>query len=175
MAILVISLLLLAALGVAGLLLIRKLAGPSTVAECDPNWFQEFDLAKYKPMARLLTEGDYKFVADQPGFTPKTLRKLRAERRRIFRSYLRSLVRDFQRLHMAARMLLIYSPVDRPDLAAALLRQRITFSLAVLAVEFRLGLHALGVGTVDVRALLGALETMRANIGALQSPSPIAA
>jgi hypothetical protein len=76
------------------------------------------------------------------------------------------LVRDFHRLHLAARMTLLYAPEDRPDLAQALLRQRAVFTWAVLTVECRLLLHSLGLGPVDVSHLIGALDDMRMNIGA---------
>jgi hypothetical protein len=121
-------------------------------------------------MQRLLSDTDLKYLAAQPGITAKTVNQLRRERRRIFKAYLRNLVRDFHRLHLAARMTLLYASEDRPDLAKALLRQRATFTWAVLMVEFRLILHAAGLGPVDVTGLIGSLEDMRMNIGAL-SPS----
>jgi len=120
-------------------------------------------------MLRLLAEEDYKFFAAQPGITQKAVEQLRRERRRVFKSYLRNLVRDFHRLHLAARMTLIYSTQDRPDLAQTLLRQRAIFTWAVLMVEFRLVLHTFGLGAVDARDLLGALDTMRMNVGAMSA------
>lgn len=120
-------------------------------------------------MMRLLDEADYRFVASQSGMTAASLRRLRSERRQIFRSYLRSLVADFHRLHMAARVVLVYSPQDRPDLAATLMKQRLYFTFAVLSVEAKLVLHSLGVGTVDVRHLIGSLETMRMNVNTFAS------
>jgi hypothetical protein len=165
------------ALGVVGaaiLLLVRKLAGPATISQCDPEWISNFSVARYRPMLRLLDEADYAFLAAQPGYSKKYINRLRAERRAIFRAYLRNLVRDFHRLHMAARMILVYAPQDRPDLAMTLMRQRFVFMFAVVAIEFRLVLHTAGVGTVDVRKLLGALDSMRLNVGdlaAVQSPA----
>jgi hypothetical protein len=41
------------------------------------------------------------------------------------------------------------------------------FTWAVLNVEFRLVLHAFGMGPVDVSHLIGALDGMRMNISAL--------
>jgi hypothetical protein len=156
------------------LVLVRKLAGPATVSECDPEWIANFSVARYRPMLRLLDEADYKFLASQPGYSKKYISRLRSERRAIFRAYLRNLVRDFHRLHMAARMVLIYAPQDRPELAMTLVRQRLTFTAAILSIECRLLLHTFGVGTVDVRSLIGALDNMRLNVGdlaAIQSAS----
>jgi hypothetical protein len=146
------------------LLLVRRLTAPGTISECDPEWIANFSLATYRPMLRLLSEDDYKFFASQPGITPKAIEQFRRERRRVFRSYLRSLVKDFHRLHLAARMTLIYSQQDRPELAQILFRQRAVFTWAVLLVEFRLVLHTFGLGPVDARELLGALDAMRMNV-----------
>jgi hypothetical protein len=157
--------------GGAILLLVRRLTAPGAISECDPEWVANFSIAGYRPMLRLLGEQDYTFFAAQRGITPEAVTKFRQERRRVFRAYLRNLVRDFHRLHLAARMTLIYSSVDRPELAQALLRQKVTFAYAVTMVEFRLVLHSFGFGAVDVSQLLGALEDMRMNVGSLaQSP-----
>ena len=104
------------------LLLVRRLTAPGTISECDPEWIANFSIATYRPMLRLLSEDDYKFFTSQPGITPKAVEQFRRERRRVFRSYLRSLVKDFHRLHLAARMTLIYSQQDRPELAQVLFR-----------------------------------------------------
>jgi hypothetical protein len=175
MSVLTFAFLVLGGVAVAVLLLVRKLAGPATISQCDPEWISNFSVARYRPMLRLLDEADYSFLATQPGYSKKYINRLRAERRAIFRAYLRNLVRDFHRLHMAARMVLVYAPQDRQDLAMTLMRQRFLFMFAVVAIEFRLVLHAAGLGTVDVRNLLGALDNMRLNVGQLAaSPLPTA-
>jgi hypothetical protein len=144
--------------------LFRRLIAPATVTACDPAWLEEFSIQKYRPMLRLLSEDDYEFLSTQSGYDPKIARKLRTERRRIFRSYLSNLVRDFHRLHLAARVALVYSAEDRPDLASKLLKQRLLFSFAVCSVETRLFLHSAGIGTVDVHGLLGTLDGIHAEI-----------
>src|SRR5436190_11149471 len=90
------------------LLLVRRLTSAGAISECDPEWIANFSIASYRPMLRLLSEDDYKFFAAQPGVTPKAVEQFRRERRRVFKSYLRNLVRDFHRLHLPARMTLIY-------------------------------------------------------------------
>jgi hypothetical protein len=111
-------------------------------------------------MERLFSDADYRFLAAQPGYSPEMARRLKVQRRRIFRHYLRCLGRDFQRLHTAARFLLLHSPQDRPDLVLALFRQRLVFRYALMMVNGRLVLQTLGVGTVDVSGLVQALESM---------------
>ncbi|HYP13883.1 MAG TPA: hypothetical protein VEQ63_08155 [Bryobacteraceae bacterium] len=148
----------LAILALVVLAAIRRVAGPAPVSEIEPEWVQGFSITKYRPMLRLLDDADFRFVSNQCGGDSALLKKLRSERREIFRSYLRSLIRDFNKLHMAARMVLAYAPEDRSDLASVLLKQRVAFTIAVLGVEARLALHTLGIGSVDVRALIGSLE-----------------
>jgi hypothetical protein len=70
-------------------------------------------------------------------------------------------------LHMAARMVLVYAPQDRPDLAMTLMRQKLLFTFAIMSVESRLLLHTVGIGTVDVQNLLAALDNMRISVGDL--------
>ena len=154
----------LAAVAIAVFVFLRRIAVPVAVSECDPEWIENFSISKYRPMLRLLDEADYEFLASQPGMTKTAIRRLRVERRAIFRAYLRNLIRDFYKLHMAARMHLIYSAEDRPELASRLVRQRIQFLTAVCGVEARLALQTVGVGHVDVRALIGSVEAMRANL-----------
>ena len=116
---------------------------------------------KYRPMERLLGEEDFRFLAAQPGYTPQLGRRFRSERRRLFRGYLRNLRKDFGRVTTACHLLLIHSASDRKDLASALLRQRLTFNLAMLGVQGRLLLHAAGVGAVDVSSLVESFENLR--------------
>ncbi|HOK47963.1 MAG TPA: hypothetical protein PLK67_18600, partial [Bryobacteraceae bacterium] len=114
--------------------------------------------------------------AAQPGFHPKISKKLQAERRRVFRHYLRCLRRDFDRLSTAAKMVMLSASQDRPDLAGLLLKQRLIFNYAMLMVELRLALQTIGIGRGDVRRLLSSLETMREQLRQLtQAVQPVRA
>src|SRR4051812_9892186 len=105
-------------------LVIRKMASRTREVDYDPAWLEDFSIAKYRPMLRLLSEDDYEFLASQAGYQGKIASQLRAERRKVFRAYLRNLVRDFYRLHQVAKMMALCSAQDRPDLTTALLKQR---------------------------------------------------
>lgn len=164
---LIVTLLLAPCAGFAIWLLMRRLTAPAAISECNPEWVANFSIASYRPMLRLLAEDDFKYFASQPGVSSAAVEALRKERRRVFKLYLRNLIKDFHRLHLAARMTLIYSAEDRPELAQTLIRQRATFAFAVISVEFRLVLHAAGLGAVDGSELLGALENMRLNAGSM--------
>jgi len=152
----------LSALGFA--LLFRRLISPANNPLLNLEWCSEFSIATYRPMERLFCDEDYDFLAAQPGASAKLSKRLRGMRRRIFRQYLRCLSRDFGRLYTAAKFLLLHSPQDRPDLASALLKQRLIFRYAMVAVECRLALQTAGIGKVDVRGLVSALETMRGHL-----------
>jgi hypothetical protein len=139
--------------------LIRQILRPDVPA--DEIWLDKFSVDRYRPMLRLLSKEDDEFLASECGYSGSQIRKARAERRRIFRAYLKNLRRDFGRLHYAARILLLDSNEDRSDLAAKLVQTRLAFFFGLLVVEYNLALHAAGVGEVDVRGLLGSLEGLQ--------------
>ncbi len=140
--------------------LFRRLISPDRDPQPSLEWCNHFSIEKYRPVERLFSDEDYRFLAVLPGYSPGLSRKLKVERRRIFRHYLRCLGQDFHRLHTAARFLLLHSPQDRPDLALVLFKQKAVFRYAMLAVHCRLVLQPLGIGTVDVSGLVKALEAM---------------
>jgi hypothetical protein len=147
-------------LGFSGLLLLRW-RGTARAPEADWDWARDFSPEKYRPMQRLLCEEDSEFLKSQPGFHSSLIRALRANRRRVFRAYLRSLHRDFNRLYFAAKECATYSSRDQSELVTAIARQRAIFYWAMFQVEFRLALHWMGLGAVDVRPLLAPLNAMR--------------
>jgi len=132
-------------------------------------------LEKYRPMERLLQEDDFRFLAAQPGFSPQLGRRFRTERRRIFRGYLRNLRKDFGRVSLAFRVLIVHSVEDRGDLAASLMRTRAMFVLGMRAVEGRRLLHAAGVGLVAVSSLVASLGTMQTQMRLMLTPPQTAA
>jgi hypothetical protein len=115
---------------------------------------------RYRPMVRLLSEEDIRFVAGNQ----LAVKALRAERRKLFRRYLACLTKDYARLLAGIRMVMVQSGVDRPDLARALAKNRVLFTLAICKVEYRLALHAAGIGTVDISGLVGAFDTLREQV-----------
>jgi hypothetical protein len=138
----------------------------------DRSWVDQFSIDKYRPMLRLLSERDFEYLALQNGFTPELARRLRSERCKIFRAYLRNLISDFNRLHSAAREMVAQAAEDRSALASALVSYQVTFLSSVFAVYCRLTLYVLGIGRVDVRKLLNTLEAFRLEIAAAGTPLP---
>jgi hypothetical protein len=149
------------AVGAVLVFLFRRLIGGSKSLPVSVDWINDLSVARYRPMERLLSEEDYRFLSSQPGFEKKALRRIRSERRRVFRGYLACLSRDFSLVGAALRLMMMYSAQDRPDLAGILYKQQALFAFGMLAVQWRLLLHACGLGTVDVRGLVSAMEFMR--------------
>jgi hypothetical protein len=155
------------ALAVAFFLLFRKLAPESPTLPAGEDWLEHLSPGHYGPMDKLLDRRDYDFLASQPGVSRQMLWQFRARRRSLFRGYLACLRADYGRLCAAIRILMVHSAQDRPDLAQFLVRQRLWFTLGLMSAQFYLALHTLGVGSVDARRLVHALDSMRLELGTL--------
>lgn len=150
----------------AGLVLMRR-RGAARSASVDLNWIEDFSIAKYRPMQRLLLEEDLAFLKSQPGFRPEMENRLRQERLRVFKTYLRSLRRDFDRLYFAAKEAVLHSP-EGVDLCGALARHRAVFLYAMACVQMRLVLYRFGWSGVDVTTLLGTMDEIMTDVRALR-------
>jgi len=133
-----------------------------------------FSMERYRPMARLLADDDFAFLAAQPGYRPQIGSRLRRARRQVFRIYLRELAADFHRLHAAARLALVNSPAEHAELVGILMRQQVFFWRAMAGVEFRLTLDQVGLGKVDASGLMDAFEQMRVDLARFSAPQPAA-
>ena len=115
---------------------------------------------RYQPMLRLLSADDEALLAGNKVL----VRKFRKQRVEIFRGYLSSLSTDYGKLLSAVRESMAQSNVDRPDLAAALVRNQTLFALAVCRIEYRLLMTSLGLGSVDVSGLVEAISTLQTQL-----------
>jgi hypothetical protein len=120
---------------------------------------------RYRPMLRLLSDDDLNFVPAKSGLR----RSLRTRRRELFRSYLRCMARDYAHLLAGVRTAMVRSGMDRPDLARALAKNRTSFLMAMYRIEFRLTLHAIGIGKVEIAGLVEALEGLRNQVNVLSA------
>jgi hypothetical protein len=127
----------------------------------------EFSVARYEPMARLLSNDDLVFLKSQPGFRPEIGRKFSRERRRIFRLYLQELAQDFHRLHAHARSLVATLPADHSPLVGMLIRQHVRFWYEMTAIEMQLTLRRRVAGSVHAKGLLDALAAMHSEVSRL--------
>jgi hypothetical protein len=160
-----IAMLVLVSLGMSALAFFSRLRRLRVIAQSNASVVVA---NRYRPMVRLLSDEDMAFVSSNKPIA----RKLRAERRRIFRGYLDSLTKDYGRLLNAVRLAMVRSGVDRPDLAQALAKNKILFTLALCRIEFRLLLHQAGIGKVDVSGLVDAMDALRTQVSFL-APAPL--
>ena len=146
---------------------IRKAAPRAGSLPVTANWIEELSLDRYRPMLRILAADDFGVLRSQPGYTPEMLAKLRSQRCRIFREYLRALREDFARVCLALKLLMVQAGNDRPDLASTLLRKQLQFAFGVAAVEVRLALYSWGIGSVEVAGLLAVFDGLRVELRTL--------
>jgi hypothetical protein len=147
--------------------ILRRIAHSSRRSMLTAQWIEELSVDRYRPMMRLLEPDDLDFLRGQPGFTGRMANRLRAQRCQLFGSYLRSLDKDFDRVSMALRLILLHSSNDRPDLAAGLVRQEAAFTLRMAAVRFRLFLFRWNLCRVDAAGLVKIFDSMRLQLQSL--------
>ena len=156
-------------LGAATVLLLRTsfISGIELSERADLSW------KDYRPLHRLLDPADFDYLREK-GVSEEKINKLRVERRKIYRLCLRSLARDFNRIHAALNLAVIQSSVDRSDLVAQLARQRVAFYRNLAVVEFRLALYACGFERMPAINLLQPMEILQAQLRQL-APAGVAA
>jgi hypothetical protein len=115
-------------------------------------------------MVELLSDEDFKFLARQPGFDFRLRRKLRRERLLIFRQYLQKLISDFNRLHLAVRLIVSRNPEDHSHMVSQLMWLKVRFSISILRVEVSYLLCWLGLRKMYAGDLVYYLEQMSAQM-----------
>jgi hypothetical protein len=146
---------------------VRKIACPRVALPATLDWIDELSTERYQPMLRLLSDEELEYASHQPGYTPKRAAEFRRQRCEIFRGYLRSLSADFNRVSIALKLLMVQASDDRPDLAAALIRTRIAFTFAIVAVHVNVLLFSYGIGHVNASQLLRLFDGMRLELRTL--------
>jgi hypothetical protein len=156
-------------LGIAFLFVLRSLLAGSRKPAAQADFENLFAPSRYKPMERLLDPVDQEFLSSQPSCTRKMARRFRSNRVDLFRGYAHSLARDFARVAGALKMVMVHAPVDSSSLAGLIVKQQLMFGLTMTTLEVKLALYRYGVAapTVDVRALVGTLDTLRVQLRAL--------
>jgi hypothetical protein len=153
-----------------------RLASRFDARQCTAEWLDSFSPKSYAPMERLLGNSDLIFLASQPGYRPAVGKRLMAERRKIFRAYLRLLLRDFNQLIGIGKLMVVYSDRDQTEFARSLRRQQVKFYTRLGALQLQLALHPLGWVSVDASGLLAALGDVQVKVQQLASrPGPAVA
>jgi len=131
------------------------------------DWTAELSVERYAPMFRLLSHEDFRFLRAQPGATPALVRRLRRQRCRLFRAYLRSLQQDFSRTSEAMMRFLMQAETDRSDLIPILIASHVRFACGLLVVRCRLLLYRWDVAQEPVARLVSVFERLQLELGAL--------
>jgi hypothetical protein len=145
---------------------LSRVQAPASSTPVDAEFLERFSVSRYRVMERLFLDADLRFLESSPGYRKQIAKRLRERRMRVFRMLLRRMKSDFLRLHEAARLAILFSREDRPDLASILMRQRLTFAVQLAGVELRLLLAELGIGNVPRTGLVATLDSMRAQVAA---------
>ena len=145
-------------IGVACLLILRRLTLPRVAVE-DMNCWVDGSCCTAHALQRLLDPAEFAHLRRR-GLSAARIRELRARRRSLFRTYLRRLTQEFNTAHYSLQMVLVSAGCDRPDLARELNHQRLLFYRGLIAVELRLALHALGFEAAPSLKLLVPLERL---------------
>jgi len=152
----------------AGLIFaVRKLACPAVALPATLDWIDELSTERYRPMLRLLSQDELQFLGRQPGVTPTLAAQFRRQRCEIFRGYLRSLSRDFSRVSIALKLLMVQASSDRPDLAAILVRSQVAFTFALVSAHVQVVMYSFGLGTVNAGNLLRLFDGIRLELRSL--------
>lgn len=155
------------------LVLLWKLAqrnSAAAVSEPDPvgapssegfsdEWFDSFSSFRYLPMRRLLAPEEEEFWLQSVGGSPHRREEFRAERRRLFRSYLRLIAADFDRLSQGVRLSVVHAPEDRSADIAKLISLQWTLRKLLWQAELRLAFHWLGVQPLDATRIINELQS----------------
>lgn len=132
---LIIVLLLIAAVG----LLTRFAPQSDSTVTCygsDSFFLENFSLTSYKPMLRLASQLDRKFIVG--AHSEKLAACYRGIQRDLLREYLKDASKDFNRLYAIATAKAVRAASDPGDLSMALFEQQMTFILSVWGIEARL-------------------------------------
>ncbi len=124
----------------------------------DEKWFEDFSAFRYLPMRRLLNGTDEAFVQRLQQNGGGTLREFRAERRMLFRLYLKDLQSDFARLSLGAKRAILAATEDQSNQVSSLIRLEWNFRKAVWMAHGQLFLHASGFSPSDATGLIDALQ-----------------
>jgi hypothetical protein len=116
---------------------------------------------RYAVLSRLLSGKDITFLRTLPGYKPAIERKLRRDRRRIFRLYLKEMVGDYRQILRLARV--------RPlrdlgrvsdDATKRIMAQALRFRWQLLVVATEFILHGLHLDVVNPSKLVRSLIAM---------------
>lgn len=167
----IVSLIVVMLLIVAVLLLTRFAPKPEVVVNSygsDASFVDNFSVQKYRPMLRLATQMDRRYLTAAHGETlASCYRKIQ---RGLLREYLRDAARDFNRLYAIANAKCVRAAADPGDLSMALFEQQMTFVLLVWGIEARLLIDGVLPFALDMQPLIQSIEGLAQQTRQLARP-----
>ena len=134
----------------------------------DVSFLNNFSLGTYRPMLRLATQMDRKFLTAAHGeMLAGCYRKIQ---RNLLREYLRDASKDFKRLHAIATAKTVNASSDPDELSMALFEQHMSFILLVWGIEARLFLDNLLPFAVDLKPVIMQIEALAGQTRELLRP-----
>lgn len=124
----------------------------------DTSFLENFSLGAYRPMLRLASQMDRRFVSSAHGeVLAGCYRKIQ---RNLLREYLRDASKDFNRLYAIATAKTLHAASDPGDLSLTLFEQQMTFIMLLWSIEARLLLDNLVPFAVNLQPVVGQLEAL---------------
>ena len=142
--------------------LLRKISW-DRLSQDQSSDFLNIERHSYRPLERLLDPSEYEFLR-KCGMSGKKLWHFRAQRRKLFRLYLRQVEHDFLMAQRVLCALQAQGAADSPLLAREFAKQWLVLFRNLLMAELRLALHAIGFHTGPGAALLRPLEMLQAEV-----------
>jgi hypothetical protein len=130
----------------------------SAAAEWSQEWFEEFSSFRYLPMRRLLSAEEEAYWVQTAGDGPQSRQAFRAERREVYRAYLRLMKADFRCLSTGLRLSIVHAPEDQSAEISRMIRLEWSLRSLLLQAELRLMFHWLGVRPIDATRLINVLQ-----------------
>ena len=100
------------AAGILCVYMLRKLINPRVSSEDLHSWV-DINAQSSRPLERLLDPSEFEYLRRR-GLGKQRIEQLQAQRRKLFRMYLRRLTCDFNTACCAISEMLVNSTVDRP-------------------------------------------------------------
>ncbi len=155
----IVSLLVVLLLVVAVAALTRFAPKPAVIASTygsDASFLENFSLQTYRPMLRLATQLDRRYLTMAHGESLSgCYRKIQRD---LLREYLRDAAKDFNRLYAIANAKSLQASSDPGDLSMALFEQQMTFIMLIWGIEARLLVDVVVPFALDLDPLMGAIE-----------------
>ena len=141
----------------------RELRSESAVnsdhqAAWSDEWFEEFSSFRYLPMRRLLSGEEEEYWMQSTDGSKYLREEFRAERRRLFRGYLKLISFDFGRLSQGVRLCLVHATEDRTVDISHLVSLEWSLRKLLWRAEVSIMFHWLGIKPVDATQLINALQ-----------------